>query len=72
MFFDRASSSEGTGTGVVLVFPWQETISLSYKIEFEASNNVAKYEALVLCMRDTKEMGIEEVEMFEDAYLIIQ
>jgi hypothetical protein len=32
MFFDRASSSEGDGTGVVFVSPCQETISLSYKL----------------------------------------
>jgi ribonuclease HI len=72
MFFDGASSSEGAGAGVVLVSPWQETISLSYKLEFEATNNVAEYEALVLGMRAAKEMGIEEVAVFGDAELIIQ
>jgi hypothetical protein len=71
MFFDRASSSEGAGAGVVLVSPWQETISLSYKLEFEDTNNVAEYEALVLCMRVAKEMGIKEVAVFKDAELII-
>jgi ribonuclease HI len=57
---------------VVLVSPWQETISLSYKLEFEATNNVAEYEALVLGMRAAKEMGIKEVAVFEDAELVIQ
>jgi ribonuclease HI len=72
MFFDGASSSEGAGAGVVFVSPCQETISLSYKLEFEATNNVAKYEALVLGLRAAKEMGIEEVAVFGDAELIIQ
>jgi ribonuclease HI len=36
----------------------QETISLSYKLEFEATNNVAEYEALVLGLRAAREMGI--------------
>jgi ribonuclease HI len=71
MFFDGASSSEGTGVGVVFVSPCQETISLSYKLEFEATNNVAEYEALVLGLRDAKEMGIEEVAVFRDVELII-
>jgi ribonuclease HI len=44
---------------VVLVSPSQETIALSYKLEFEATNNVVKYEALVLGLRATKGMGIE-------------
>jgi hypothetical protein len=71
MFFDEASSSKGTGAGVVLVSPWQETISLSYKLKFEATNNVAEYEALVLGMRAAKEMGIKELAVFGDAELII-
>jgi ribonuclease HI len=72
MFFDRASSSEGAGAGVVFMSPSQETISLSYKLEFETTNNVAEYEALVLGMRAAKEMGIREMAMFGDAELIIQ
>ena len=72
MFFDGASSSKGTGTGVVFISPCQETISLSYKLEFETTNNVAEYEALVLGMRATKEMEIKEVSVFRDEELIIQ
>jgi hypothetical protein len=58
MFFDGASSSIGAGAGVVFKSPSQETISLSYKLEFEVTNNVAEYEALVLGLRAAKEMGI--------------
>ena len=47
-------------------------MSLSYKLEFEATNNVAEYEALVLGLRVAKEMGIEEIEVFGDAEVIIQ
>jgi ribonuclease HI len=70
MLFDGASSEDGFGAGVVLVSPAQETISLSYKLEFEATNNVAEYEALVLGLRATKDMGIEEISIFGDAELI--
>jgi ribonuclease HI len=72
MFFDGASSSEGAGAGVVFISPCQEVVSLSYKLEFEATNNVAEYEALVLGMRAAKEMGIKEIAIFGDAELIIQ
>jgi hypothetical protein len=72
MFFDRASSSEGIGARVVFVSPCQETISMSYKLEFESTNNVAKYESLVLGLRVAKEMGIEEVAVVRDAELIVQ
>jgi ribonuclease HI len=67
MFFDGASSSEGTSAGVFFVSPAQETMSLSYKLEFEATNNVAEYESLVLGLRVAKEMGIQEVAVFGDA-----
>jgi ribonuclease HI len=71
MFFDGASSREGVGAGVVFVSPTQETISLSYKLEFETTNNVAEYEALVLGLRAAKDMGIEEISVFGDAELIV-
>jgi ribonuclease HI len=72
MFFDGASSSIGTGVGVVFMSPCQETISLSYKLEFETTNNVAEYEALVLGIRAAKEMGIRDIAVFRDVELIIQ
>jgi ribonuclease HI len=63
---------EGAGAGVVFVSPAQETISLSYKLEFEATNNVAEYEALILGLRAAREMGIQEVAVFGDAELVVQ
>jgi hypothetical protein len=35
MFFDEASSKESVGVGLVFISPYQEGISLSYKLEFE-------------------------------------
>jgi hypothetical protein len=40
MYFDGASSREIVGVGVVFISPTQETISLSFKLEFETTNNV--------------------------------
>jgi ribonuclease HI len=56
---------------VIFVSPTQETISLSYKLEFETTNIVAEYEALVLGLRAAKEMGIGELSVFGDAELIV-
>jgi hypothetical protein len=72
MFLDGASSREGVGGGVVFVSPFHETISLSYKLEFETTNNVAEYEALVLGLRAAKDMGIEEITVLGDVELIVQ
>jgi hypothetical protein len=35
LYFDGASSREGTGAGVVLISPKHEVITLSYKLEFD-------------------------------------
>jgi hypothetical protein len=70
IFFDGACSKEGASVGVFFISPTQETISLSYKLEFEATNNVAEYEALFLGLRDAKDMGIENISMFGDVELI--
>ena len=43
---------------------------MSYKLEFETTNNVAEYESLVLGLRVSKDMGIEELSVFGDAELI--
>jgi ribonuclease HI len=69
--FDGASSRESVGAGVVFISPTQETISLSYKLEFETTNNVAEYEALVLGLRDAKDMKIEDIAVFGDVELIV-
>jgi ribonuclease HI len=71
MFFDGPSSKEGDGAGVVFIYPTQEIISLSHKLESETTNNVAEYEALSLGLRAAKDMRIEELAVFGDAELVV-
>jgi ribonuclease HI len=71
MFFDGASSKESVGARVVFISPAQEIIYLYYKLDFETTNNVATYEALVLDFRATKDMEIEELAIFGDAEQIV-
>ena len=44
MFFNGSSSREGLGAGVVFFSPTNKVISLSYKLEFETTNNIFEYE----------------------------
>jgi ribonuclease HI len=71
MFFDGASSSESVGVGVVFISPTQETISLSYKLEFETTNNVAEYEALFFSLKAAKDLKIEDLSVFVYVELIV-
>jgi ribonuclease HI len=59
MYSDGSSSKEGSGAGILFISPSQEVITLSYKLEFETTNNIPKYEALVLGLRTTKYMAID-------------
>lgn len=71
MFFDGACSKEAVGAGVVFVSPTHEYIHLSFKLTFQVINNIAEYEALIMGLSASKEMGIEGLKVFGDADLII-
>ena len=71
MFFDGASSKESVGARVVFISPTQETISLSYKMKIQTTNNMEEYESLVLGLKATKDMKIKELPVFGDAELIV-
>jgi ribonuclease HI len=45
-------------------------ITLSYKLEFETTKTIEKYEALVLGLRAAKDMAIEILVVFCDSDLI--
>ena len=71
MYFDGSSSKEGAGVGVVLVSPGGENFCLMCKLEFQITNNVAKYEAFVLGLRPTKDLGIQHLAIFGDSKLAV-
>jgi ribonuclease HI len=72
MFFDGAYSKEGVGAGVVLISPTKREIHLSYKLEFEATNNVVEYEALILGLEAARKMKITKLVAFGDSELVVQ
>jgi ribonuclease HI len=58
MFFDGASTKDSIGAGVFFISPSKGAIHLSFKLDFKTTNNIEKYEALLLGLNSTKEMGI--------------
>ena len=72
MFFDGASTQTSASAGIVLISPSNETIHLSYKLDFKTTNNIVEYEELHLGVKAAKEMGIMYINIFGDADLIIQ
>ena len=71
MYFDGAGAQNSADAGIVLISPSKENIHLLYKLDFKTMNNVAEYEALLLGVKATKEMGIVCMNIFGDVDLII-
>ena len=72
MYFDGSSCKEGEGACIVLISPGGEIISLIYKMEFQKTNNIVEYEALILGLRAAKDLKIQQFTVFGDSELIIQ
>eukprot|EP00253_Pinus_taeda_P002724 PITA_02724 len=71
-FFDGAYSKEGTGTSFLLIAPRGNMFPFSFKLEFETTNNVAKYESLIIALQTAKQMGVKSIFVFGDSELIIK
>ena len=56
MSFDGAASKKGVGAGIWIRPPVGEPKLLSYKLYFDYTNNVAHYEALVLGLKDLRDL----------------
>jgi hypothetical protein len=72
MNFDGAHSRSGKGAGIVITSPTRQYPStFAYRLEFEATNNVAEYEALLLGLGIAKDMGIKILNIKGDSDLVI-
>ena len=75
-FFDTASRMDLRGTiiagvGVVLVSPQNYIIPRAFSLTEPCSNNVAEYNALLIGMQITDEIGIKNLEVYSDSKLIV-
>ena len=71
MSLDGAYSKARKGASIVITSPPNKKFNFSYSLEFDASNNVAEYEALLLGLEIAKDMGIHVLSIKGDSYLII-
>jgi ribonuclease HI len=69
--FDGAHSSTGSGAGIVLRSPDNETTLFSYRLEFDCTNNIAEYEALILGINLAIDMNIKNLHVKGDSDLIV-
>ena len=68
---DGASSSAGSGVGIVIITLEGVWLEHSFRLGFRASNKKAEYEALLVGMRTVLDLGAQEVEFYSDSRLVV-
>ena len=71
VYVDGAANQWGSGVGLVLVSSEKITIEKSLRLGLSATNNEAKYKALLIGMAMVQKMGGKTVEMFSDSRLVV-
>ncbi|GJS68119.1 reverse transcriptase domain-containing protein [Tanacetum coccineum] len=70
LYTDRASSSKGSGAGLVLIRPSGIEYTYALRLTFPSTNNEAEYEALLAGLRIAKQMNISNIEVKVDSKLV--
>jgi hypothetical protein len=58
LFFDGSARSKMAGAGVVLIDPRGEQLKYMVHLDFEATNNMAEYEALIFGLTAALSLGV--------------
>ena len=71
IYVDGASNQKGSGIGLVLISPEKVIVEKSLRLDFSATNNEAKYEALLMGIAMVQKMGGKSVKVFSDSKLVV-
>ncbi|XP_050255043.1 uncharacterized protein LOC126700922 [Quercus robur] len=71
VYMDGVANQRGAGLGLVLISPKEIVIEKSLRLGFSATNNEAKYVALLMGMSMVHKMGGKIAELFSDSRLVV-
>uniref|UniRef100_A0A803N2Y1 RNase H type-1 domain-containing protein n=2 Tax=Chenopodium quinoa TaxID=63459 RepID=A0A803N2Y1_CHEQI len=71
MYFDGAARQDDAGAGVVFVSPEKHVLPYSFVLTQLCSNNMAEYQALIMGLQMAVEMGIQDLDVYEDSQLVV-
>jgi ribonuclease HI len=72
LFFDGSARNKKAGAGVVLIDPNGEQVKYMVLLDFEATNNMAEYEALIFGLTVALSLGIRKLLVKGDSQLVIR
>jgi ribonuclease HI len=67
MYFDGSLMKMGAGMGLLFISHLGVHMRYVIRLHFAASNNVAEYEALIVCLRITVELGLRHLDVRGDS-----
>jgi ribonuclease HI len=71
LYFDGSVMKTGTSAGLLFISPLGEHMRYAVRLHFPASNNMAKYEALLCGLKIAIETGIKRLDVRGDSQLVI-
>ncbi|KAM1664521.1 hypothetical protein ACFXTN_040026 [Malus domestica] len=71
LYIDGSSNQQGCGAGLVLTTPDKVAMEYALRSKFKASNNEAKYEALLAGLHLAKHLGVKRIDIFSDSQLVV-
>ncbi|EOX95028.1 RNA-directed DNA polymerase (Reverse transcriptase), Ribonuclease H, putative, partial [Theobroma cacao] len=71
VYFDGASNALGHGIGAVLISPNGKYYPATARLNFNCTNNMAEYEALVLGLQAAIDIKADAIDVYGDSALVI-
>ena len=71
MFLDGSLNTNGAGAAILFISPNKDKLRYVLRILFQASNNVAEYEACLHGIRQAVQLGVKRLHVHGDSALVI-
>ncbi|XP_074341944.1 uncharacterized protein LOC141679341 [Apium graveolens] len=72
LFVDGSSNSNSGGAGIIFISPEGFEVQQALKFEFQATNNVAEYEALIAGLKLATDLEVDIIDIFGDSQLVVK
>ena len=61
LYFDDSKTKEGNGVGCVIIDPKKNKTLITCRLEFECTNNVTEYEALIQGLKKDIDLDVKDL-----------
>ena len=72
LFVDGATNAQGRAAGLILTSPERIDIEYALRFGFQASNNEAEYEAIIVGLNLAHSMEVDQLEVCSNSHLVVR